>query len=277
MSMDGSSSSQVNEHRLSARTTIVADTWTNIERYMRKFLRNPMLLSATLFQPIVWLVLFSQVFQPIAEIPDFGIDSYLEFFLPAIIIMVALIAGATAGLGFVEDFNSGMFEKMLVSPMNRTSIFLGKTLADAIQIIIQVAIALVVGIVLGARIEAGITGVFGLLIVGLVFSLWFIGFSTIVAVYTQNSEATMAIGNILALPLVFMSDAFLPAHFLPEWIQLVSVLNPVSYGIDAARTIIIEGWVWETILPALGVLIALDVVVGAIAIWTLDQAVSSKP
>lgn len=87
----------------------------------------------------------------------------------------------------------------------------------------------------------------------------------------------MAIGNVLALPLIFVSTAVLPASILPGWVQTISVLNPVSYGVEAARTIILDGWVWETILPALGVLIMLDVVVGAVAIVTLNRAMSANP
>jgi ABC-2 type transport system permease protein len=265
------------EHRSLPRRTFFADIWANLERYLRKFLRNPMLLTATLFQPVVWLVLFTEVLQPIAAIPGFEADNYLDFFLPAIVIMVALIAGATSGLGLVEDLENGMFEKILASPMSRPAVFLGKIFADAMQILIQVAVVLVVGLLLGARIEAGLAGALGLLVVALVFSLWFIGLSTIVALRTQNSEATMAIGNVLALPLVFVSNAVLPTTILPEWVQTISVLNPVTYGVDAARAIILQGWAWDIILPALGVLIALDVVVGAAAVVTLNRATSAAP
>lgn len=257
--------------------TFLSDTWANLERYLRKFIRNPMLLSATLFQPIVWLVLFSEVLQPIAALPGFAVDSYLAFFLPAIVMMVALIAGATSGLGLVEDIENGMFEKVLASPMSRPAIFLGKILADTTQILIEVAAVLIVGILLGARIEAGLLGVLGLLAVALVFSLWFIALSAIVALRTQNSEATAAMGNILALPLVFVSNAVLPSKMLPEWVQTISVLNPVTYGVDASRAIILDGWAWNVILPALSVLIALDVIVGAIAVMTLNRATSAAP
>lgn len=277
MSVNDATTSPPNEHRSTLQGTFLSDTWTNLERYMRKFLRNPMLLSATLFQPIVWLVLFTEMLEPITAIPGFEAESYLEFFLPSIVIMIALIAGATSGIGLVDDLENGMFEKMLASPMSRPAIFLGKALADAVQILIQVAIVLGLGLLLGARIEAGLLGVLGLLVVALVFSLWFIALSTIAALRTQSSEATMAIGNVLALPLIFVSTAVLPADILPEWVQTVSVLNPVSYGVEAARAIIIEGWVWDIILPALGVLIVLDVVVGAVAIVTLNRATSADP
>lgn len=277
MSVNDATTSPPNEHRSTPRGTLLSDTWTNLERYMRKFLRNPMLLSATLFQPIVWLVLFTEVLEPITAIPGFEAESYLEFFLPSIVIMIALIAGATSGIGLVDDLENGMFEKMLASPMSRSAIFLGKTLADAVQILIQVVIVLGLSLLLGARIEAGLLGALGLLIVALVFSLWFIALSTIVALRTQSSEATMAIGNVLALPLIFVSTAVLPASILPGWVQMVSVLNPVSYGVEAARTIILDGWVWEIILPALGVLIALDVLVGGVAIVTLNRATSADP
>lgn len=275
--MSTTDTSRSRERRLLPRRTFFSDTWANLERYLRKFLRNPMLLSATLFQPVVWLILFTEVLQPISAIPGFEAGSYLDFFLPAIVIMVALIAGATSGLGLVEDLENGMFEKVLASPMSRPAIFLGKIFADAVQILIQVAVVLVVGILLGARIEAGLAGALGLLVVALVFSLWFIGLSTIVALRTQNSEATMAIGNVLALPLVFVSNAVLPSEVLPEWVQTISVLNPVTYGVDAARAIILDGWAWDMILPALGVLIALDVVVGAAAVVTLNRATSAAP
>jgi len=94
---------------------------------------------------------------------------------------------------------------------------------------VQVVIVLVLGVLLGAQIETGLAGALGLLVVVLVFSLWFLTLSAIVALRTQSSEATMGVGNVIALPLVFLSNAVLPSNLLPDWVQTISVLNPVTY------------------------------------------------
>ncbi|AGB16814.1 ABC-type polysaccharide/polyol phosphate export systems, permease component [Halovivax ruber XH-70] len=275
-----------------ARTTntFVGDVWVNFKRWNLKAVRNPFVLVVSLAQPFIFLVLFTEVFGNVAgEAVSRGLPgvNYTTFLVPAIAIQVALASAVTSGIGLVNDIENGMFEKVLVSPMNRTAVFVGKTAAEVVRIAIQIGIILGLGVALGAEIATGVVGAVGIIAVGIVFSLWFIAFSNTLAVLTRDQESTIIGANLLQFPLLFLSSAFLPLSTLPTWIQAFARLNPVTYGVDATRAIMLDedvmtvldvttfGGALDTILPAVAVLIGLAVVLGAIAIYLLSRATSS--
>ncbi|PSP91580.1 ABC transporter [Halobacteriales archaeon QS_4_66_20] len=270
--------------------TFVGDVWVNFKRWNLKAVRNPFVLVVSLVQPIIFLVLFTEVFGNVAGsavsrgLPGISYETYL---VPAIAIQVALAAAITSGVGLVNDIENGMFEKVLVTPMNRTAVFLGKTAAEVFRIAVQIAIILGLGVFLGAEIATGLVGVVGIIAVGILFSLWFVAFSNTLAILTRDQESTIIGANLLQFPLLFLSSAFLPLEALPSWIQTFARFNPVTYGVDAARSLIIDrdvmtvidvswfGGTLDGVVPGVAVLIGLDLLLGGIAIYLLSRASSS--
>jgi ABC-2 type transport system permease protein len=278
--------------RLDARSgnTFVGDVWVNFKRWNLKAVRNPFVLVVSLVQPIIFLVLFTEVFGNVAGsavnrgLPGISYETYL---VPAIAIQVALAAAITSGVGLVNDIENGMFEKVLVTPMNRTAVFVGKTAAEVFRIAVQIAIILGLGVLLGAEIATGVVGVVGIVAVGILFSLWFVAFSNALAILTRDQESTIIGANLLQFPLLFLSSAFLPLAALPDWIQTFARLNPVTYGVDAARSLMIDrdvmtvidvswfGGTLDGVVPGIAVLIGLDLLLGGIAVFLLSRASSS--
>jgi ABC-2 type transport system permease protein len=271
--------------------SFVGDVWVNFKRWNLKAVRNPFVLVVSLVQPIIFLVLFTEVFGNVAgDAVNRGIPgiNYETFLVPAIAIQVSLAAAVTSGIGLVNDIENGMFEKVLVSPMNRTAVFLGKTAAELFRIAVQIAIILGLGVLLGAEIETGFLGALGILAVGIVFSLWFVAFSNTLALLTKDQESTIIGANLLQFPLLFLSSAFLPLETLPSWIQTFARFNPVTYGVDAARSLMLDRNVMtvlevtrfegalDGVVPGVGVLLAIDLVLGAIAVYLLSRASSSN-
>jgi ABC-2 type transport system permease protein len=264
--------------------------WLNFKRWNLKAVRNPFVLVVSLVQPIIFLVLFTEVFGNVAGsavnrgLPGVSYETYL---VPAITIQVALAAAITSGVGLVNDIENGMFEKVLVTPMNRTAVFAGKTAAEVFRIAVQITIILGLGVVLGAEIVTGLVGAVGIVAIGVLFSLWFVAFSNALAILTRDQESTIIGANLLQFPLLFLSSAFLPLSVLPDWIQIFARINPVTYGVDAARSLMIDqdvmtvievawfGNFLDGVVPGVTVLIGLDVVLGAIAVWLLSRASSS--
>ncbi len=189
--------------------SFASDVWVTFVRWTIKSVRNPFVLVVSLVQPIIFLVLFTQVFGGVATSALEGI-SYETYLVPAIVIQVALVAAATSGIGLVNDIENGMFEKTLVSPMNRSAVFLGKTLAEIVRIVVQVTIVLVLGVLLGAEIATGVVGAVAIVGICVLFSIWFTAFSNVLAVLTRDEESTIIGANLLQLPLLFVSSAFLP-------------------------------------------------------------------
>ncbi|WP_408958629.1 ABC transporter permease [Natrinema sp. 74] len=263
-----------------------SDVRVTFVRWTIKSVRNPFVLVVSLVQPIIFLVLFTQVFGGVATgaLPGITYETYL---VPAIVIQVALVAAATSGIGLVNDIETGMFEKILVSPMNRTAVFLGKTLAEVVRIVAQVTIVLGLGVLLGAEIETGLAGAVAIAGICVIFSVWFTAFSNVLAVVTRDEESTIIGANLLQLPLLFVSSAFLPLPALPEWIQTVATFNPITYGVDAARAVMLgedtmtvieitrfEG-MWNTLVPALAVLVGLALTFGSVAVYAIGRAASA--
>jgi ABC-2 type transport system permease protein len=270
--------------------TFVGDVWVNYKRWMIKSVRNPFILTGSLLQPVIFLVLFTQVFGQVATSAIGGNGpaiSYETYLVPAIAVQTALAAAAASGIGLVNDIEEGMFDKILVSPMSRTGVFLGKSLAEISRIVAQIVIIIGLGWLLGARYATGIPGIVGILIIGIIFSLWFTAFSNIVALVTRDQESTIIGANILQFPLLFVSSAFLPLSVMPGWIQTVAMFNPITYGVDAARALtlgedvmtVIEvtrfGGIWDTLVPALTILVVLDIVLVGAAVVMLNRAAKS--
>ena len=270
--------------------TFLGDVWVNFKRWNLKAVRNPFVLVVSLVQPIIFLVLFTEVFGNVAgEAVNRGIPgiAYETYLVPAICIQVALAAAVTSGIGLVNDIEEGMFEKILVSPMNRTAVFAGKTAAEVFRIAVQVAIILGLGTLLGAQVTTGIVGALGIIVVSVLFSLWFIAFSNTLAVLTRDQESTIIGANLLQFPLLFLSSAFLPLETLPGWIQTFARLNPVTYGVDATRAIMLDRDVMtvievsafdgalNSIVPGVAVLLGIAIGFGAIAVTLLSRATSS--
>lgn len=261
----------------SIRRWIVADTWSSFKRWMKKNLRNPFVVVVSLVQPVVWLLLFTQVFKSIVQIPGFESRSYLAFFAPAVVIQIALFAATNSGINLVFDMREGVFNKLLASPTNRTAMFVGKTLAEAVVTSVQVVIVLVLALVMGTNVATGFVGVLGILAIGLLFSLGFAAFSNIVALITKNEDATILVPNLISLPLLFVSTAFLPETLLPGWVQTMSAINPVTYGVDAVRVLMLDGWAWSVLGPSIVGLVVFDLVIGAIAVVLLKRATDATP
>ncbi|MGA3059397.1 MAG: ABC transporter permease [Candidatus Bathyarchaeia archaeon] len=223
-------------------------------RAMKKFLRTPISMVFSLLQPIIFLVLLTQVFNKFGSLPGFPAGGYLEFAVAGILFFNLLNSTMQAGISMVDDINSGYLSKILVTPVSRSAILLGRLLSDAVRMLIQSAIILVIAYLLGATFA---TGVFGILLVFLTVVFFGVAWSGIylaVGLATKSSEATTTIGVVMLFPLLFISIALVPFKFLPRWAQTVSSFNPVSYGVNVIRSLMSTGFNWGIVLPAYAII-----------------------
>ena len=216
-------------------------------RNLFKNVRTPMLVIASVAQPLVWLVMFSQTFNRLADTPllrDLGYRSYLAFLLPGMMVLAVLFTALQSGLAMVSDIDSGMLDKLRVSPINRLSILLGRVLADAVTMLAQGAMVLVAGALMGARVETGWLGTFGMLASVTLLGVVWASLANLIALRSGNAELTMVAGIFLALPALFLSPAFLPLRFQPDWVQTVARVNPASYVISVGQSLMSIGNDW---------------------------------
>jgi ABC-2 type transport system permease protein len=240
-------------------------------RNIKKVVRVPMLLFFSLFQPMLWLTLFTQIFKRFGDFPQFqsqGYSSYLQFFAPSVLTMTVLASAFQSGMGMVSDLEQGMLDKFLISPIHRSSVLIGKVLSDATRMVLQGVLVIVVALAMGASIETGIVGVLVMLFLAACFGVVWAALSNIVALRTKNSEITMMIGILLTFPLLFLSTAMMPSGLLPHWLATVGKYNPVSYVIDTARDFMNFGYDWAQLGKALGVV----AIVGALTLTGATRA-----
>lgn len=222
-------------------------------RNLRKLVRVPLLLFFSLFQPLLFLLLFSQVFSRLSEMPGFGYENYLQFLVPTIVGLTTLNSAFQSGMGMVNDIDDGLLDKFLIAPIRRSSILLGKVFADATRMALQALLILGFAYAMGARVETGILGIGLLILIAVLFGIAWAGISNVVALRTGNAELTMLIGILITFPVLFLSTGFMPETLLPDWLGTVTHFNPITYLIDALRALVNEGWDWTAIWQALAV------------------------
>ena len=245
--------------------TLFSDTRYIFIRYMKKLVRTPILLFFSLFQPLLFLILFTQLLTKLSNFPGIlpaGV-SYLEFASAGILMQNAFGSALQSGNSIVADIDTGFLAKMLVTPVSRTAILLGRLSSDAFRVVVQTAIILGLAYALGAHVTTGIVGILLIFFTLAFFGLAWSGISLAIGMKTRSSETVFAIGGVITFPLLFLSPALFPISFLPTWVSDVSMFNPVSYAVNATRVLMINGYEWGTLLPAWGV-------IGLVAVITLS-------
>ena len=246
--------------------SLLSDTYHLFIRAMKKLMRNPILLFFSLFQPIIFLLLFTQLFSSFANVPGFstatGATTYLAFATPGILLQNAFSSALQSGTSIVSDLDSGMLQKMLVTPVSRSAILLGRLVSDAVRVVAQSLIILVMAYFLGAQFATGVPGVLLMLLTIAFFGLAWSGISLTLGLKTKSAETVFGIGAFLTFPLLFMSTALTPQAFMPNWIQTVSQVNPISYTVNAVRVLSLSGFDW-------GVIGADYAFIGGLAVFTL--------
>src|SRR5512147_2450958 len=247
---------------------LFSDTRYLFIRYLKKLIRNPILLFFSLFQPIIFLVLFTQLLTKLSNFPGVlppGV-SYLQFATAGILLQNAFGSALQSGTSIVFDIDSGFLQKMLVTPVRRPAILLGRLTSDAFRVAMQSAIILGLAYVLGAYVTTGVIGILLIFFTIAFFGLAWSGISLAIGMKSRSSETVFAIGGVITFPLLFLSTALVPLSFQPDWIQTISKFNPISYAVDAVRVLMISGYDWSTVLQAFGV-------IGLVGLVTLSATV----
>jgi len=214
---------------------IAQDTWHLFLKYVKITWRMPIWTFFGLVQPLIWLVIFGQLFRNLARSPGFPAGSYLGFLTPGILVMTVLFGSSWSGVSLLRDITYGVLEKTLVSPVSRTAIVLSRVLHTAFTVLVQVVLLLLVAAALGAGFPPGWGGLFSLLVV-LFLAIGFSGISNALALILQREEPLVVAGNMLTLPLLFFSPALVPLDFMPDWMRVASRLNPATYAVEAIRS-----------------------------------------
>ena len=243
----------------------IQHSWYMTMRHLRALARQPWYIAFSLLQPIIYLLLFSQLFKRVVELPGFSTTSYIAFLTPGIVIMSALFGGGWSGMSIIVDLDRGVLDRFLVTPVNRGALITGRILQLAVVTIVQAAIIFGLGLILGARFSGGVLGAVILVLLAILLAAPFGALSSAMALMARKEESVIGAVNFLLLPLSFLSTVFMDQSLMPGWIRTVARLNPANWAVQAGREALSANPDWAFILVRGGLLLALTIVCGWLA------------
>jgi ABC-2 type transport system permease protein len=233
------------------------EAWVLGQRALREGWRTPEALFPTLFIPLFFLVVnvgqAAEIF-PSASTEFLYGQGYGAFQLPSSL----LLAGSfgTAALFLVEDIEGGYFDKLRAAPVSRTAIVMGRLIAEAVKGVIIATAIVLLGLIFGISIASGPLGF--VLLVGMtaLWSVVFVGFMQLIALKTRSAAATNS-GGLIFFPLLFLTPNFVPRDMLTRPMEIAATFNPVTYVMEALRSLILRDLVWNDIWPGFAVVAVL--------------------
>ncbi|HTW12462.1 MAG TPA: ABC transporter permease [Solirubrobacteraceae bacterium] len=239
--------------------TAVRQTWQVYLRNLRVLMRQPAFLLITLIQPVIWLLLFAALFKAVADIPGFH-GTYLNFFTPGVVVMLALFSAGWSGMGFVEDIQSGVMGRQLASPVWRGALNAGAVAYSAFAVIIQALLIIALALILGADFKGGVIGVIVMILIGALLAAAVSSLSNAVGVLGRQRETVIGTVSFFQLPLTFLSTGMMQKSLLPHWIQEVAKFNPINWAVVGARAAAMQRTDWGVVGARVGLLVALVLV-----------------
>lgn len=229
-------------------------------RYLRGFLRQPYYIIGTLVQPVIWLLLFGQLFKRVTQIPGFTAGSYIAFLTPGIVVMSAMLSTGWSGTAYIVDMERGVMNRFLIAPVRRGALIAGELVYQAGMVLLQSLIILGLGLLAGARFAGGVLSVALLFAATMLLGVAFAAFSNALALLLRKQESLIAINVTLTLPLTFLSATFLPANLIPGWMRTFAKFNPVNWAVEVGRATLARTIDWSVVGPHLAELLALALI-----------------
>lgn len=213
---------------------LLRDTGLVLGRSLRLSLRNPTWTLIGLIQPIIYLVLFGPLLEPLAAAPGFPRGDAWLVFTPGLLVQLALFGSAFVGFAIIGELREGVVERMRVTPASRTALLLGRVLRDVLVLLVQSTILVGVAALLfdlrpaweGVALSVALVALLGALMASVSYAL---------GLALGSEDALAPLLNGISIPLLLLSGILLPMSLAPRWLYTLSRANPLAYIVDAAR------------------------------------------
>ncbi|HEY2072875.1 MAG TPA: ABC transporter permease [Gaiellaceae bacterium] len=246
----------------------MTDALVLARRALREGIRTPEAIVPTLFIPLFFLVV--NVGQAARIFPG-STTAFLHgqgngaFQLPSSILLAASFG--SAALFLIEDIVGGYFDKLRATPVSRSALVLGRLIAEAVKALLIASLIVALGLAFGITIASGVLGFFLLILLAAGWAIVYSGFMQIIALKTRSAAATNSAGLVF-FPLLFLTPNFVPRNLLTHPMEVAATINPVTYVMEALRSLILQHLRWQTI--GLGYLV---IVVATLAMLGLSVRV----
>ena len=238
-------------------SSLVSDTVNVMNRELKPVWREPLAVVFAMIQPLVFLGLFAPL------LPDLANGSALQWFVPGIVAMTALMGASFTGANLMEEMQSGSHERQLVSPLGRPALLVGRALKEVVPMLMQVAI--IVAVVTPFSFDLHLGGVLAASLLLAVFSVGIGALSFALALASKGQDWMFwTVQQTLLFPTLLTAGVLLPMEGAPRWLEVVSALNPMTYIVDATRAlfagtypaeVIAQGVAGAVVVAAVGLLV----------------------
>jgi ABC-2 type transport system permease protein len=234
--------------------TAISDTWALTVRNLLRLWRQPWFIVIVLVQPVIWLLLFGELFQSVVDIPGFRGGDFKEYLVPGVLVMTAFFSSGWNGMATIDDLDRGVTDRLLVTPVRRWALIVGRLGQNAAQVLIQSFVIVGMALAIGVRFEGGASGVAILILAAVLLGTAFAALSNALALVARQEETLIGAVTFLQLPLTFLSTAFMQDELIPGWVATVATYNPVNWAIVAGRDAVQGTADWTTVAGYCGLL-----------------------
>ena len=205
-----------------------------VAREFKKFIREKSRLISTLARPLLWLFLIGGGMSRL--VPGGQNVTYIQFIFPGILGMTILFSSIFSSISIIWDKEFGFMKEILVAPVSRFSVVVGKATSGMVLSTFQVMIVLCLFPFIGLSLDP--LQIIGVILVSAILSFALASFGILLASFYDSYESFSVIMNFIVMPMFFLSGAMYPVKLLPEVLKVVSKLNPLTYGVDALKNIV---------------------------------------
>ena len=255
--------------RHSRASWAVRDTVTVAWRNLLNIYRVPQLLVFATIQPVIFVLMFRYVFGGAISVPG---ESYVNYLMPGIFVQTVAFGATNTAVGLAEDIHKGLIERFRSLPMARSAVLAGRTLADLVRDIFVIVLMVVVGILVGFRVQTNFLAFLAGFGVLLLFAFAMAWVFAIIGMSASSAESAQAASFPILAVLVFASSAFVPVSTMPSWLQVWANHQPVSITVNAVRALMIGGPTATPVLQSIAWSVGLIAVFAPLAVRRYRKA-----
>ena len=215
-------------------STTISDILVMTKRNLLRYQRLPRLIVFSFIQPVMFVLLFTYVFGGAIQSSS---SAYIKFLLPGILVQTVIFGAMQTGVGLADDAAQGMIERFRSLPMARSAVLAGRTIAESIRNLFVIIIMVIVGYIVGFRIEHGwLNFIYGILLT-ILFGFAFSWISAAIGLAVKDVETAQSAGFVWVFPLAFASSIFVPVSTLSGVVKSFATHNPISYVVNVVRAL----------------------------------------
>lgn len=246
------------------------------KRSLVNTIRQPIAIIPSLTFPLVFLAINSAALAESIGLPGFPpVDSFLHFMIATTVIQGGLFGSISAGADMATDIEGGFFDRLIATPVSRTSILVGRVAGAFTLAFLQALLFFAIAMLFGLTVDAGLVGIVGVALISATAGAGFATFSVAIGIKSGSTEVVQGSFPLL-FTLMFLSSAFFPRSLMDGWFQDVASINPLSHMIESARSLVIRGWEAGEFLTGIAIAAAIFVIGIAISLLALRARLADK-